>query len=86
METLFWFLMLKTIARKIDANIFYFLFFIFSKKIDANRILGFAGWLTFFWIVWQGLKKGVGIVKMLSVPALRIVTLSEPREFKQRHY
>ena len=78
--------MLKTIARKIDANIFYFLFFIFSKKIDANRILGFAGWLTFFWIVWQGLKKGVGIVKMLSVPALRIVTLSEPREFKQRHY
>ena len=70
METLFWFLMLETIAR----------------KIDANRILGFAGWITFFWIVWQGLKKGVGIVKTFSVPALRIATLSGPREFKQRHY
>ena len=74
--------------RKLNArnNSFLLMLETIARKIDANRILGFAGWLTFFWIVWQGLKKGVGIVKMLSVPALRIVTLSGPREFKQRHY
>ena len=48
-------------------------------------VIGFAVWIVCIWVVWKGLKKGVEIVKAVAVPALRMATFNEPRQFKPMH-